>query len=70
MSNGIVNRVEDGLSICSTKELQQMTVFNKNGDCLLSQEFPGRELLLRGLEGTLLVVLNFVEGDYFVSVIY
>jgi len=70
MKSDLVKRIGNGVAIHSDKELLCMSVFSKEGSCLLSQELPQREMMLTELKGTLLVVLNFVGGEYFATMIY
>ncbi|TLX73508.1 hypothetical protein E9993_15465 [Labilibacter sediminis] len=64
-----VIRKEEKLIIHSEKDILSMCIFNIKGNCLWSKEYPDKELKLSGIEEGMLIVLNFIGGDYLATMI-
>jgi len=69
MKRNVVERKEGKLFIHSEKEILSMCIFTQKGNCLLSQENPRKELEVNGVKESLLVVLNFIGGDYLTTMV-
>ena len=65
----MVKRKAGKLHIYSSEDLLSMSIYSRNGNCLLSEELSKKEKDISDLIGDLLVVLNFIGGGYFTSMV-